>query len=270
MRIQVVSDLHLEFGTTTILTQGNTDTLILSGDICIASDYDQFHIPELLTRAKSYTTFFEQVCKEFKNVIYVFGNHEHYHGNFANTHGTLCKELKHFGNLHVLNNDHVVIDGVVFVGGTLWTDFCRNDPVVKWDAQRMMNDYRKVFNGPKNRFKPDDAYNEHHAMIQYIDSVYKREDWLEMPNPPIVVCGHHAPSFESISGRYAGNSLNGAYASDLVDFITERPRIKLWTHGHVHTTFDYMIGSTRVVCNPRGYYGYEENDEFDYGKVIEV
>jgi hypothetical protein len=51
--------------------------------------------------------------------------------------------------------------------------------------------------------------------------------------------------------------MNGGYSSDMDEFIEHRPQIKLWTHGHTHHVFDYMIGETRVVCNPRGYYGHE-------------
>ena len=59
-------------------------------------------------------------------------------------------------------------------------------------------------------------------------------------------------------------TVNGAYSSDLSEFILDRPQIKLWTHGHTHDTFDYMIGTTRIVCNPRGYDGYEGRaDEFE-------
>jgi Icc-related predicted phosphoesterase len=79
-----------------------------------------------------------------------------------------------------------------------------------------------------------------------------------------VVVTHHAPSKASIKPQYAGDHLmNGAYSSDLSEFILANPQIKLWTHGHTHDVFDYMIGSTRVVCNPRGYHLYEERaDQF--------
>lgn len=263
MKIQIVSDLHLEFGTTSIPNQGDTDTLILSGDICVAAD---FHSER---HGDRYSVFFDQVCKDFKNVVYVFGNHEHYHGNFATSARTIREKLSHHVNLHVLDVGHVDIDNVRFVGGTLWTNFNNNDPVAKWDAARMMNDYRGVLNGesadPRSgpKFLPDDAIAYHESMIQYIE-----QQCAQHSN--IVVCGHHAPSFQSIDGRYVGNSLNPAYASDLVDFILDRHQIKLWTHGHVHISQDYMIGTTRVVCNPRGYYGYEENEAFDCGKVVEV
>ena len=64
--------------------------------------------------------------------------------------------------------------------------------------------------------------------------------------------------------------MNGGYSSDLSQFILDNPQIKLWTHGHTHETFDYVIGETRIVCNPRGYIGYENRaDEFKL-KTIEI
>jgi hypothetical protein len=83
--------------------------------------------------------------------------------------------------------------------------------------------------------------------------------------------GHHAPSKGSEHLKYKHDTLmNGAYNSVLDDFIMERPQIKLWTHGHTHEDFDYMIGSTRVVCNPRGYINHEERAETFKLKYIEV
>jgi len=86
-----------------------------------------------------------------------------------------------------------------------------------------------------------------------------------------VVCGHHAPSTLSTHPRYKDERImNGAYSSDLSEFIMDRPQIKLWTHGHTHEPFDYMLGDTRIVCNPRGYIGYEMRAEEFKLKFVEV
>ena len=267
MKIQLASDLHLEFGDIEIKNNG-ADVLILSGDICVANDLIGDWKSDKRDRFEG---FFERVSKEFKNVVYVFGNHEHYHGDFATSTETIREAFKHLSNVHILDIDSVDIDGVLFVGGTLWTNFKNRDPVVMWDAQRMMNDYRTVRNGPPNvvngyatMFLPEDAIMYHERMLRVIDDI------CNLDQRPIVVVGHHAPSFQSISGRYGGDKLNGAYASDLVDFIEQHPQIKLWTHGHIHNNSDYMIGSTRVLCNPRGYHRYEENDGFRPETVFEL
>jgi hypothetical protein len=85
------------------------------------------------------------------------------------------------------------------------------------------------------------------------------------------VCGHHTPTPQSIHPKYAGDELmNGGYTSDLTQFIMERPQIKLWTHGHTHEDFDYLIGTTRVACNPRGYDGYERRADYFQLKYMEI
>jgi Icc-related predicted phosphoesterase len=80
-----------------------------------------------------------------------------------------------------------------------------------------------------------------------------------------VVIGHHAPSKLSTKPKYQKDVMvNGAYSSDLSEFILDHPQIKVWTHGHTHDVFDYMIGGTRIICNPRGYDMYEDRaDKFE-------
>ncbi len=89
-----------------------------------------------------------------------------------------------------------------------------------------------------------------------------------------MVVGHHSPSFQSVADAYKSEYLmNGAYHSSLEEVILDRPQIKLWTHGHTHHPFDYVIGECRVVCNPRGYhqeYGFSEDTGWDPEKVVEV
>jgi hypothetical protein len=117
------------------------------------------------------------------------------------------------------------------------------------------------------RFCPEDAVEEHKKMLGYIKHVYSEmPPWKQM-----VVVGHHTPSHFSCHPRYKDDQLmNGGYHSDLSEFILDRPGIKLWTHGHTHELFDYTVGDTRVVCNPRGYYGHEEiADNFNL-KVVEL
>ena len=112
------------------------------------------------------------------------------------------------------------------------------------------------------KFAPEDTVEYHKEMLEYIQIV---TSMLGENTQKYVVVGHHAPTHGSVHPRFKHFDLmNGAYYSDLSDFILDRPCIKLWVHGHMHDTFDYMVGSTRVVCNPRGYYGHEEQaDRFE-------
>ena len=115
---------------------------------------------------------------------------------------------------------------------------------------------------------PEDVVMDHQAMLSYINDMCAIN-----PCGKIVVVGHHAPSKQSTHPRYKGPKeqlINGAYSSDLSEFILDRPQIKLWTHGHTHEPFDYMVGSTRVFANPRGYINYEDlADSFEL-KYVEV
>jgi Icc-related predicted phosphoesterase len=310
MKVAVCSDLHLEFGPISLKNPGSVDVLILSGDICVENDleiYDRRQIEmETMTRKSiSYHKFFEEVCSEFKHVIYVAGNHEHYHGDFAHTLSGLKKKLAHYTNLQVLDKEVFKIDNYIFVGGTLWTDMNSEDSLTLYHIKGAMNDFRLVENSNREvtyktevlkdkpvgmsdddwmqiphdqrvrsvfktrtaKFSPEDAVEDHKKFLDYLKFVIQES----LPWETVVVVGHHAPSKASTHPRYVHDHLmNGGYSSDLSEFILDHPQIKLWTHGHTHEPFDYMIGGARVVCNPRGYIQYEQRaDDFQL-QVVEI
>jgi Icc-related predicted phosphoesterase len=101
---------------------------------------------------------------------------------------------------------------------------------------------------------PQHTVADHARMKDYICSVVDGR-----PDQRFVVVGHHAPSEQSVAEMYKHDTLmNGNFFSNLEQFILDRPQIELWTHGHMHNPSDYTIGTTRVVCNPRGYIGHED------------
>jgi Icc-related predicted phosphoesterase len=290
MKIALCSDVHLEFGPLELKNTENADVLILSGDICVARDLMENDPYKIVDFGKSsrYHEFFSNCAREFCHVIYVAGNHEHYHGDFKYTISDLKKRLGYITNLHVLDKEIFVLDDITFIGGTLWTDMNKEDPLTLHGIRRMMNDFRcvensnrvvnyKTFDDPENlekptfrtrsaTFSPEDAVEDHRKMLGYIKTVV-----AERPDDKFVVVGHHTPSHFSCHPKYKDDQLmNGGYHSDLIDFIMDRPQIKLWTHGHTHEEFDYPIGETRVVCNPRGYIGYETLADNFKLKYIEV
>ena len=117
------------------------------------------------------------------------------------------------------------------------------------------------------------------AIVSYFETVADNKEFLKgldvalnlYPNHRFVVVGHHAPSKQSTHPRYRNEVImNGAYSTNLDNFILDRRQIKLWTHGHTHEDFDYMIGTTRVLCNPRGYDGYEERADNFKLKYVEI
>jgi len=255
MKIALASDVHLEFGDIVLTNDRAADVLILSGDICVVRD--------LVRKGDTMVRdFFVRCCAQFPTVIYIMGNHEHYHGDFAKSHGQAQAVFDELGltNLHLLEKSTVTIDDVTFVGGTLWTDCNRGDAVTMWHASRGMNDYRTVTNtrsgksGGAWRLLPEHTVEDHIRMKDYIRIVVEGK-----PDQRFVVVAHHAPSFKSVDEIYQHDTvMNGNFFSDLEQFILDRPQIKLWTHGHMHNVSDYQIGETRVVCNPRGYIGHED------------
>ena len=257
MKIAVCSDLHLEFGTISLENTEGADVLILGGDICVAKDLmkkDDYGILDRFGRSEAWHTFFQECCQRFPHVIYIMGNHEHYHGDFRDTVANIRDRLGYLVNLHILDKEMVQLDGVSFIGGTLWTDMNKEDPITLLHMKGMMNDFRCVMNGDNRRFLPEDAVVDHKEMLEYIRMTIEGKF-----DQKFVVVGHHAPSKASTHPRYADEVImNGGYSTSLDEFIMDHPQIKLWTHGHCHNKFDYMIGSTRIVCNPRGYDGYED------------
>ncbi len=318
MKIALASDVHLEFGPLVLKNTEGADVLVLSGDICVAADvqelnspsFDYGHAGNLHHKSMKVHDFFQNCCSEFAHVVYVVGNHEHYHYDFKYTIPDLKKRLGYLPNLHLLDKETFVLDDITFVGGTLWTDMNKQDPLTLYHIKHRMNDFRCVKNSNRmlNRkvpiylenmnytedgkngsryvtdengsmipngfkfkeevssFSPEDAVEEHHKMLDFIRHVTEGQY-----DKKFVVCGHHTPSPFSIHPKYAhDNLMNGGYTSDLTEFIMDRPQIKLWTHGHTHEPFDYMIKGTRVVCNPRGYINYEpmaDNFELKYFEV---
>jgi predicted phosphodiesterase len=238
MKIALCSDLHLEFADIDLQNTENAEVLILSGDICVASKWDE-----------DIKQFFTSCSERFPHVIYLMGNHEHYHGDFLETEKILRSYLAEFSNIYFLEKETKTINDVTFIGGTLWTDMNNEDPLTLYQIRGTMNDFRIIKN-----FSPEKSVDEHKKMLEYIRIGVKG-----LFNKKFVVVGHHAPSKSSTHPRYADETLiNGAYSSNLNEFIIDNPQIKLWTHGHTHEPFDYMIGETRVTANPRGYFSYEE------------
>ena len=275
LKLAICSDLHLEFGDITLKNEG-ADVLILGGDIMTAQELHEFKADDVkfadeLTRrgtAERYREFLARCSAEFPHVIYIAGNHEFYHGKYPDAYNYLEEECKAFNNVYFLEQNTKQICDVTFIGATLWTDMNKGDRTTLLMVSEMMNDYRIIRNSDTKyaRLKPLDTYNRHIKSLNYIKSVVETDT-----NKKYVVVGHHAPSKKSVKPRYAEEvEMNGAYSSDLDDFILAHPQIKLWTHGHTHDLFDYNIGDTRIVCNPRGYIGYESRAEEFTLKYVEV
>jgi len=247
MKIQIVSDLHIEFADF-ILPETDADVILLAGDIGLGLDG------------------FEWIAKQDINkpVIYVPGNHEFYHHDIC-----LLDELcdRSPSNVYVLNDSMVKIQGVRFLGSILWTDFELFGLADKYlsiqQAKANMADFSVIQNGAK-KFSPDDSIKLHDKSVGWLKCML-----AEPFAGNTVVITHHAPSALSVHPRFASNLLTPAFASNLENMMAE-DRVKIWVHGHMHNPSDYEINGTRILCNPRGYAQYETTHNFNPGLVVNI
>lgn len=265
MRMTVMSDVHLEFGALIPENTHNTDVLILAGDICVASHFLPHKINDWTEQINHYNDFFAACNRQWERVYYVMGNHEHYYGDLYETEYYLRRFLNKYENIKILERKSDEFEGVVFVGATIWTDFNKYDPYTVMTCEQGMNDF-VLIQTPNGRLTAEDVFVEHHKALDFI-----KKTCNDNANKPIVVIGHHAPSTLSVKPKYdKDHVINGAYRSDLSEIMLDNINIKYWFHGHTHDNFDYTIGETRVICNPRGYYGHSLNGSFEPTAVYEL
>jgi calcineurin-like phosphoesterase family protein len=253
VRLRVMSDLHNEFGQVE-LPDVACDAVILAGDTDVGSRGAQWAIERFVDTP----------------IFYVAGNHEYFGKKLPKLNGeidALCAAT----NLHFLRDGEAVLGDVRFLGCTLWTDFrihgAERQQVAAYSAQNDMTDYRRIRLGSTDRYrklKPADTVRFHHHSVQYLEQRLQERS----PGPTVVVT-HHAPSRQSLIAGDELPLLDAAYGSDL-EWLIQRHQPALWIHGHVHERRDYMLGATRVVCNPRGYSGTGEVEGFAADLVAEV
>jgi predicted phosphodiesterase len=243
MKLNVLSDLHLSLGALA-MPANDADAVILAGDIARPK--------EAIAWARGFA----------KPVLYVPGNHEFYGGSIAGT----VEELKRLSagtSIRVLDNDAVIIEGVRFLGTTLWTDFMlfgkgEKRAAAMEAAQRLMRDFSRIRAG-EAPFTPEASaalFAQHAAWLE--------RKLAQTHGGATVVITHHAPSRKSIHPRFADSPMNACFVSD-AEHLIDVSRVRLWIHGHTHDSFDYSVNGTRVLCNPRGYAkdGVNENPLFD-------
>jgi predicted phosphodiesterase len=264
MKIQYMSDIHLEFGDMPV-PEVLGDVLVLAGDIHVGVNA----IP-----------WIEQCAQKFDHVIYLLGNHEYYgqkfwklpgniqsglEGNSAYVNGSEEKRLKIFDeikNVYLLDNASVKIEDVYFHGSTLWSNV---NPMCEYH----INDFRKItFKYPEGygKFSANECKAKH----------FQAKWWLHdniMPGEKNVVLTHFAPSFQMINqARYKDDMLNSYYATEILgEFYEDHGEdIKVWVSGHTHSAYDKVIDGIHSVSNCRGYVGYESVDNFNPIAMVEV
>ena len=264
MRLHILNDLHLEFARwprEIDLNAIDADITVLAGDIGVGLEGIVWALAAFQ-----------------RPVIYVLGNHEYYGQRLMPELLATARAKCRGTHVHLLENDAVAIDGVRFLGCTLWTDFAlfdeeeRNVRAME-EAGMKMGDFRQIMAGRR-----DGGYGKN-KLIPFTPAMARERHlasrgWLEgeLAKPhdgPTVVVTHHAPSARSLTYQEPTWLLDAAYASNLERLMGES-QVRLWVHGHTHLATDYEIEGTRVVNNPRGYVPGEMVGEFRPGMVVNI
>jgi predicted phosphodiesterase len=256
MFIRPVSDIHNEFSLFNLPATEVDDkaVLVLAGDIAVAKRGETTLAP-----------FLDAVAHRYIAVVYIPGNHEYYNdGSLLRTDDKLRAICERYPNVHYMNRKSMLIEGVRFIGATLWTDFHKGDPLVIMTAHESMNDYECIRTGSfaepyRRAIRPVDIIGLNLDHRHFITHELKE---AKLAGEKVVVFTHHSPSFMSRSPNIKPGPLDYAYYNDcgLEELMLDYEPL-VWIHGHSHFPVDYMIGNTRVVSNPRGYSYHKDNDE---------
>lgn len=234
MKYQILSDLHLEFFE-------ENEAFIFLGRVLCPQKADGLIIAGDLCSYNKISKYLEYICDVFlkKFVFYIPGNHEYYHSSFdevAYVRNSLRGEL--FGPKSKL------------ICSTLWFPYNTATHL----QEKRLNDFNFIKDFRKR------VYDINETSVKFLSET--------IDNNSIVVT-HHAPSFKSVHKKYKNDPLNVFFVCDMEKIILEK-KPKLWIHGHTHYSCDYMIGETRILCNPYGYHNYEINTEFNSQLIVEV
>ncbi len=248
-----LSDLHLEYDSklqdfSLVMPSKVADIVVLTGDIAGGTHALPF-IKYLLSLGYK--------------VIYILGNHEFYYQNMVNLINQWNSISENLDNFYFLNNNSVVVDGIDFFGSTLWTSFgtSHQDEEISFANLRQQTATRCIELIPN--------MSPTVWKVLHYQARYALQQWLDTStSDKKVVLTHYLPSNLSSAERFRGNPSNILFLTELGNLIAYSD-IKFWFHGHTHDSFDYYIGETNIVCNPRGYVEKNQvNPEFSWNSII--
>jgi Icc-related predicted phosphoesterase len=254
VKIQIFSDLHVDvLPIKKFSIVEGVEAVIVAGDTCEGALRALEHLRRI-------------VPMEIP-VVMVMGNHEYYR-HFIRSELALARSHAAAFNVHLLENQTVVLGGVRFVGATLWSDYSifgeANRAAVMSVCAAGMNDHKKVGwqKQPWRRFRPQEA-----ALLHYQSREYFKEVLATPFDGPTVAISHHAVHMNSVPSELRSERLTAAYVSNLSRLI-EAYQPTLFVHGHIHQSSYYRVGKTRIICNSHGYGA--ENPNFNGSLVVEI
>lgn len=272
--LRPINDIHLDFYVPKKITQLeeslwypkalSTDSetaLIIAGDLWHSGKFLQFN----------HFSWLGKISEQFLYVIFVLGNHDLWRGNITEDYKKVKEEIKkqNLSNVYLLQDESIILEGIRFTGATLWTDYSNNFSALSQAKDIMKTDFKTIRYGKQHKkLMPHDVRNAHiHSRNFIFGHAIKTEDIRKN-----VVITHHAPSYESIASKYKneGYTLENYYDYSNLDEQIKQSSIDLWFHGHTHEFKNYYIGNTQIINNPLGYYGIQNDTQFNDSFLIEL
>ena len=267
MKLQLFSDLHLEVHPHfQPRAAPDADLLVLAGDIGSYQD------GSLLADSDFGLARFSPKRGWPVPVLFVPGNHEYDNLDFDLTHARLRETCQRLG-ITWLERESLVLQGVRFIGTTLWTDF---------DALTQPGDSAvQVLKARAKAFRAADFYLQKTGATRsgqpFMAPAWREQglacrQWLRetLARPfagSTVVVTHFAPSLSSADPRYGITPGTAGFCNALDDLL---PLAQLWVHGHLHCQHDYVQAGCRVLANTLGYAAKGEQAGFRPECVLEV
>lgn len=262
MKVVYASDLHIEIngwnkdsGMSKSFEPG--DVLVLAGDIVPAAYILPHRTDKEARKIKAAVKRFgDQVFSQYRKVIIVMGNHEHYHYRYEETYETLKEWWSQWPQVSFVENEVVQVDNVRFLCATLWTDMAGSNPIAIQTCAAGMNDYRCIKSGLDFRpIRPEYTIRRHRTSMEFLESNLTTDNLQDTWKETTIVVTHHSPTDQGSAPQYrTGLGLNSAYYTALEEWILDRPQIAAWIHGHTHYTHAMQLGPTWVLANQMGYY----------------
>ena len=252
LKCRLLSDLHLEFGSWAIPPhEDDRDTvLVLAGDIHTKGRVVLPGSHDPSNKDQTVYSWIGQYVDKFKAIVIVLGNHDYWGGCMDRMPLKIKEyvEAQGWKNVHVLENEVAVIEGVAFIGSTFWTDMNGGDSRARYDDEQSSNNYKKI------RFKLTRKIKSHVLELRHkISKNFIEKYCADNPTIPKVLVTHQAPLLESWTEAYGDMTPEWGDVSDCGQWIESLPGLKVICHGHLHTKLDYMYKGRLVFCNPRGY-----------------
>lgn len=235
--LRFASDLHIEFTSDlnyidSLIPPMDTDkdtVLALLGDIHVGIGA----IP-----------FIEEIATRFKAIIYIIGNHEYYNNNFYSLKDTMYHTFKEIKNVHLLDNESVLIDGQKFIGSTLWTDFYGEQSHCMLNVSKGLNDYHLIEGFDGKKLTTEETLDVHKRSIEYLRNNVDRDS---------IVLTHHAPLIGLSDPQFKHSPIGSGFESDLMDLIFKL-QPKYWLYGHTHYNRGIVeVENTKLLSNQCGY-----------------